>query len=142
MPPYDHGGYYTFQHYGASLLKRLFSLDIGTAYNMGYTLLNALTIFVGTGAAYVISGKRMWAAVATMLVLLGSFTGSLPYLFFINPVNTDTRLAYDIGDAWNDPQRHNVFAWIFHRDPQSCDSSPRHSILTLRSSTPTWAAIS
>ena len=115
-PPYDHGGYYTFQHYGASLLKRLFSLDIGTGYNMAYALLNALTIFVGTGAAYVVSGKRMWVAVATMLVLLGSFTGSLPYLFYLNPWNTDTRLSYDIGDDWLNTPR-NPFGWIFHREP-------------------------
>ncbi len=76
MPPYDHGGYYSFQHYGASLLKRLLSLDIGTGYNMGYNLLNALTSLVGAGAAYSISGRRAWVAVATLLVLLANFTGS------------------------------------------------------------------
>jgi hypothetical protein len=124
-PPYDHGGYYSFQHYGASLLKRLFSLDIGTGYNMGYTLLNTLTCLVGAGAAFIISGKRTWVAVATLLVLLANFTGSAVILFYLNHVHPvtginvfDSRLAVDIGDDWNNPTRHNPFGWIWaHRSP-------------------------
>ena len=120
-PPYDHGGYYSFQHYGASLLKRLFSLDIGTGYNMGFSLLNALTCLIGAGAAYAISGKRTWIAVATLLVLLANFTGASVLLIFwdtFHPVANlydvfDSRLAVDIGDGWNDPARHNPFGWIF-----------------------------
>ena len=40
MPPYDSGTYYSFQHYGASVLGRLFSVDIGTAYNLSFALLH------------------------------------------------------------------------------------------------------
>lgn len=124
-PPYDHGGYYTFQHYGASLLKRLFSLDIGTGYNMGYNLLNTLTCLVGAGAAYNISGRKTWVAVATLLVLLANFTGSSVLLLYWNnahPVQNlydvfDSRLAVDIGDGWNDPTRHNPFGWIYRNPP-------------------------
>jgi hypothetical protein len=126
-PPYDHGGYYSFQHYGASLLKRLFSLDIGTGYNMGYTMLNALTVLAGAGAAHAISGNRAWIAVATGLVLLANFSGASVILFFWDTAQAprpdlynvfDSRLAIDIGDGWNDPARHNPFGWIWaHRDP-------------------------
>jgi hypothetical protein len=123
-PPYDHGGYYTFQHYGASILTRLFSLDIGTGYNMGYTLLNTLTCLVGTGAAYVIGGRRTWIAVTTLLVLLANFTGASVLLFFYNcfhpspDINVfDSRLAIDIGDGWNDPARHNPFGWVYTYPP-------------------------
>ncbi|HEV3272253.1 MAG TPA: DUF2298 domain-containing protein [Candidatus Methylacidiphilales bacterium] len=123
-PPYDHGGYYSFQHYGASILKRLFSLDIGTGYNMGYNLLNTLTLLVGAGAAYSISGKRTWVCVATLLVLLADFTGSSLFLLIwgafhphIGYVVFDSRLAIDIGDGWNDPGRHNPFGSIFHNAP-------------------------
>jgi hypothetical protein len=124
-PPYDHGGYYTFQHYGASLLKRLLSLDIGTGYNMGYILLNALTILVGTGAAFVISGRKTWVALATLAVLLGNYNGSSVILLFWNTAHPvpglfdifDNRLANDIGDGWNDPNRHNPFGWIFRVPP-------------------------
>jgi hypothetical protein len=126
-PPYDHGGYYTFQHYGASILKRLFVLDIGTGYNMGYNLLNTLTCLVGAGAAFAISGKRTWVAVLTLLVLLANFTGSAVFLLLWDSFNApqpqlyyffDNRLSIDIGDSWNNPDRHNPFGWIWeHRDP-------------------------
>ena len=136
MPPYDHGGYYSFQHYGASILKRLFSLDIGTGYNMSYNLLNTLTCLVGAGAAYAISGKRTWVAVATLLVLLANFTGASVILFILD-INRhshwygifDTRLAIDIGEGWSDPARENPFGWIWaHRAPPQ----------TLRLFTPTF----
>jgi len=125
-PPYDHGTYYAFQHYGASLLKRLFSLDIGTGYNMGYNLLNTATMLVGAGAAYLISGRKTWVCVLTLLVLLADFTGSAVILFIIDTLHPtkglydvfDSRLCIDIGDGWNDPNRHNPFGWIFHVPPQ------------------------
>jgi hypothetical protein len=124
-PPYDHGGYYTFQHYGASLLTRLFTLDIGTGYNMGFTLLNTFVMFVGAGAAYYISGRRIWACLATLLVLLANYKGASLVLLIYNtwhPVPNlydifDARLANDIGDGWNDPNRHNPFGWIFTYPP-------------------------
>ena len=123
-PPYDHGGYYTFQHYGASILKRLFSLDIGTGYNMSYTLLNTLTSLVGAGAAYAMSGKKTWVCLATLLVLLANFNGSAVLLLFWNSFHPhagydvfDSRLANDIGDGWNDPSRYNPFGWVFHDTP-------------------------
>ena len=124
-PPYDHGGYYSFQHYGASLLTRLFALDIGTGYNMGYNLLNTLTCLVGAGAAYAISGKKTWVAVVTLLVLLANFTGAAVLLFFWDSVHPvpglfnvfDSRLAIDIGDGWNNPARHNPFGWIYRYPP-------------------------
>ncbi len=141
-PPYDHGGYYTFQHYGASLLKRLFSLDIGTGYNMGYTLLNAVTCLVGAGAAYRISGNRTWVSVAMVLVLLANFTGSSIILLFYNAFHTnpqllvfDSRLAVDIGDDWANPDRHNIFGWIFRPILQAHSD---YQVPTLRLFTPTF----
>lgn len=124
-PPYDHGGYYTFQHYGASLLKRLLTLDIGTGYNMGFALLNTLVMLAGAGAAYYISGGRMWACLGTLLVLLANYKGASPLLLiwnWLHPVPNlydifDARLANDIGDGWNDPTRHNPFGWIFTNPP-------------------------
>jgi hypothetical protein len=120
-PPYDHGGYYTFQHYGASILQRLFSLDIGTGYNMGYNLLNTLTVLVGAGAAYSISGRKTWVAVATLLVLLANFTGAAVLLLFWNAAHPtagvdvfDTRLAVDIADGWDDPARYSPLKWAYY----------------------------
>jgi hypothetical protein len=113
MPPYDHGGYYEFQHYGAALLKRLLWLDIGTAYNIGFTLLNALVCLVGAGVAYRISGGRIWVTVATLLLVMASFTGSAPIVFFHNFNRLewpDFRLSVDIHESWQDPVR-NPFRW-------------------------------
>ena len=131
-PPYDHGGYYTFQHYGASLLKRLFVLDIGTGYNIGFALANTLLIFAGAGAAYRIGGDRAWIGVGTLIVLLANFKGASVLLLIWNtlhPVSNlydifDARLANDIGDGWNDPNRHNPFGWIFVHPPPTLRMFP------------------
>jgi hypothetical protein len=124
-PPYEHGGISSFQYYGASVLKRLFWLDIGSSYNVGYTLLNALTCLMGAGAAYAISGKKTWVAVATVVMLLANFTGSAVILLYWNnahPISGlyhifDSPLSVDIGAGWNDPERHNPFAWIYRNPP-------------------------
>ena len=63
---------------------------------------------------------------ATLLVLLANFTGSALFLLFYNTAHPfpelfdifDNRLANDIGDGWDDPNRHNPFGWIFHVAPQ------------------------
>jgi hypothetical protein len=130
-PPYDHGGYYTFQHYGASLLTRLFTLDVGTGYNMGFTLLNTLVMFVGAGAAYHIGGRRAWICLATLLVLLANYKGASVLLLVWNTLHPlpnldifDPRLANDIGDGWNDPTRHNPFSWIFTHPPPTLRMFP------------------
>jgi uncharacterized membrane protein len=131
-PPYDHGGYYTFQHYGASLLKRLFALDIGTAYNMGFVLLNTLVIYVGAGAAYYLGGRRTWICLATALVLLANYKGASLLLIIWNTLHPvpnvydifDARLANDIGDGWNDPTRHNPFGWIYSHPPPTLRMFP------------------
>lgn len=124
-PPYDHGGIASFQFYAASLLKRLFWLDVGTAYNIAYTLLNALTCLAGVGAAYAITGRKTWVAVATLVVLLANFTGAAVILLYWNnahPISGfyhvfDSSLAVDIGTGWNDTDRHNPFGWIFRNPP-------------------------
>jgi hypothetical protein len=131
-PPYDHGGYYTFQHYGASLLKRLFTLDIGTGYNMGFTLANTFIMFAGAGAAYWIGGRRAWICLATLLVLLANYKGASVLLLIWNNLHPvpnlydifDARLANDIGDGWNDPGRHNPFGWIFTNPPPTLRMFP------------------
>ena len=131
-PPYDHGGYYTFQHYGASLLTRLFTLDVGTGYNMGFTLLNTFVMFVGAGAAYYLGGRRIWICLGTLLVLLANFKGASVLLLIWNSLHPvpnlydvfDARLANDIGDGWNDPTRHNPFGWIFTNPPPTLRMFP------------------
>lgn len=112
MPPYDYGGYYTFQHYGASVLKRLFSTDTGTALNLSFALLLALLCQMGAGAAYAISGKK-WIASSIVLVLLSGSSGSAPILMLLG--HPDFPLSTAINTAWNDPNR-NPLSWICMHD--------------------------
>jgi hypothetical protein len=122
LPPYDYGGYYTFQHYGAAIVKRLFSLDVGTAYNLSFAFLMAWICLMGAGVAHFISGKK-WVAVLTMLILLASSTGSLPILIFYGPRGPDYGLSTSLNLYWDQPNL-SPFAWI-------CAHDKTHPILIL-----------
>jgi hypothetical protein len=122
MSPYDYGGYYTFQHYGAAILKRLFLLDLGTAYNLAFAFLMTWICLMGAGAAYAISGKK-WIAVAAMLVLLSSCPGSMPYLIFFGHHGADYGQSLSLNSNWDNPDL-NPFASI-------CAQDKTHPILNL-----------
>jgi hypothetical protein len=114
LPPYDYGIYYSFQHYGAAILKRLFSTDLGTAYNVSYAFLLAWVCLAGAGVAHSISGK-IWIAVATMVVLLAGWTGSFPLFIFFTSHGTDYELSTNLNADWNNPD-HNPLSWICAHD--------------------------
>jgi hypothetical protein len=114
LPPYDYGGYYTFQHYGAAIVKRLFSLDLGSAYNLSFAFLMTWICLMGAGVAHCISGKK-WIAVTTMIILLASASGSLPILIFFGPRGPDYGLSTDLNLYWNQPEL-SPFAWICAHD--------------------------
>ena len=67
-PPYPFDVYYSFQQYAASLLGRVFALPIGTAYNLGFTTIVALTITAAGAAAY-----TMCRSVAATLLVVAAF---------------------------------------------------------------------
>ncbi len=115
LPPYDHGGYYTFQHYGASILKRLFNLDIGTGYNLSLTLLNALTCMAAAAVAFSLTGKK-WIAAAILFVVLANFTGGGIFMIFFGSHGFDMLLAYDLHHGWADAH-HNPFWKLLASDP-------------------------
>jgi hypothetical protein len=115
MPPYNRAGYYSFQHYGASLLTRLFSVDIGTGYNLAFAFLATLTGLVGAGAAYSISGKRTWVSVATLFVLMAGSTGGALFLIFMSKHDPDYVLSLSLNGGWDEPN-WNPFWWIAAHD--------------------------
>ncbi len=113
-------GYYSFQHYGASVLTRLFSVDIGTGYNLAFAVLTALTGLVGTGAAYEISGKSAGVAAATALVLMSGATGSAIFLDLLqknalHEAQPDYVLSLSINGGWDEPA-WNPFWWLAKHD--------------------------
>jgi hypothetical protein len=112
LPPYDYGQYYSFQQYGAAILKRLFFLDLGTAYNLGFAFLLAWTCLVGAGVAHSISGKSWIAACMAVILLAGSPGCSI---FLLLAGKFDYGVAININDAWNDPAR-NPFVWLCAHD--------------------------
>jgi hypothetical protein len=114
LPPYDYGGYYTFQHYGAAIVKRLFSLDLGTAYNLSFAFLETWLVLIGIGVAHSITGKT-WIAISTGIVLLAGSTGSVPFLIFFGHHGVDYEVSTAINDCWNDPDR-NPFWWFSEHD--------------------------
>jgi hypothetical protein len=114
LPPFDYGGYYSFQHYGAAILKRLFSIDVGTAYNVSFAFLLAWLCLMGAGVAHSLTGS-IWVSLGTVLVLLGAWTGSFPYLIFFGPHQPDYGLSINLNADWNRPE-NNPFSWLCSRD--------------------------
>jgi hypothetical protein len=80
LPPYRYEWYYSLQHYAASIVKRLFDLKIGVAYNVSHALLSALTCMAAAGAAYRISGGRIWITWAVPFLIESATTGSSAYI--------------------------------------------------------------
>jgi hypothetical protein len=113
MPPYDSGTYYSFQHYGASVLGRLFSVDIGTAYNLSFALLHALLCQTGAAVAFVIS-RRKWVAAMTVVILAAGASGSAPILMLLG--DPDYALSTSLNTGWSDPNYHNPFSWLCAKD--------------------------
>lgn len=113
LPPYDYGIYYSFQHYGAAVLKRLFSTDLGTAYNISYSFLLAWLCLMAAGVAHAIS-KKIWISVAVTVVFLGAWSGSYPYLIFFGPHDfyyPYYELSTNVNEDWDNPA-NNPYAWI------------------------------
>jgi hypothetical protein len=114
LPPYDYGAYYTFQHYGASVLKRLFSVDLGTAYNLSFAFLLTWLCLAGVGVSYSMTGK-VWIAATTAIVLLSGSTGLVPLLILFGHHGADYEVSISINNVWNDPDR-NPFTWLCAHD--------------------------
>ncbi len=80
LPPFKYEWYYSLQHYAASIIKRLFAIKIGVAYNISHALLSALTCMAAAAAAHRISGGRTWITVAVPFLIESAATGSSAYI--------------------------------------------------------------
>ena len=107
LPPYDYGGYYTFQHYGAAILKRLFSTDLGTAYNVSFAFVLAWMGLMTAGVAHALTNK-IWISVATLVVVMAASSGSVPIIALFGPNGFDYDLSTAVNDDW-DKADHNPF---------------------------------
>lgn len=81
--------YYSFPHYAASVMVRLFGLDIGTGFHMAGALTSAF-IFLMVGAiAWRIGGERRWVVAVSVLLTASGMAGSTAYLWLMKPDNKD-----------------------------------------------------
>lgn len=115
LPPLDHRWYYTFQHYAASIVKRLFSLDIGTATNVSLALMNALICTMGAGVAFLAAGRRAWVAIVMVPVIATGFTGAMPLLALTLP-HPDAGFSVDIDAGWRIHNANPLFG-LLAKDP-------------------------
>lgn len=89
LEPFRYQWYYSLQHYAASVIKRLFDLKLGVAYNTAHSLLSALTCFVAAAIAHRLGGGKLWITIATPFLIVAAATGSSAYLILTlhSPVN-------------------------------------------------------
>jgi hypothetical protein len=78
-PPHVFNFYYSFQHYAAALMARIFGMDVGTAYNIAFGVVMALPV---TLAWYITSRfiKTGWHRILLMVVFISGGTGSSPLI--------------------------------------------------------------
>ncbi len=116
LPPYPHTGYYTFMQYGASVMKRLLDIDVGTANNAGSALVSAFTLLGAGAAAYSLTRGRLLVSVLVVILYASGFTGSSPSVTLFQPNDPAPTAAVDIGGGDADDKIHAVFAKLLRAD--------------------------
>ena len=105
LPPFKYEWYYSFQHYAASLIKRLLNIKVGVAYNVTHALLSAMTCVAGAAAAHRISGGKTWITLAVPFIIESAATGSSAYIQ-LTMQNPSLWLPNNLSGAFDDPA-HN-----------------------------------
>jgi hypothetical protein len=120
LPPYRHTGYYTFLPYGASVLKRLLGLDLGTACNVSAALVSALMLVGAGAAAYSLSRGRLAVTIMVVILFAGGFTGSSPWFTLFQPTSPDAYGSIDLMGVQPAAGDHAAFrALLRSDDPQT-----------------------
>ena len=111
LPTLDLKLYYSFQQYAASVVKRMFNVDVGTAYNASHALLSAFTAFCGAAVAFRASGGRGWIALTVVFLIEAAFTGSSVYVNLFLPDGRTSFVATDLGGSLNNEGVGNSPLW-------------------------------
>jgi hypothetical protein len=106
LPPYRYEWYYSLQHYAASIIKRLFDIKLGVAYNISHALLSAFTCVAGAAAAYRISDGKIWITCAVLFLIESAATGSSAYIQ-LTMHNPSLWLANNLAGAFDDLQNNS-----------------------------------
>lgn len=82
LPPQQFNFYYSFQHYAAALMARIFGLDGGTAYNLGFCVVMALSISCAWFFIARFCHKRSARVLVLMAFVVGG-TGVSPFVHLL-----------------------------------------------------------
>lgn len=113
LPPYKLDIYYTFQQYSASLMGRLFGLDVGTTFNIGLCSVIALTITASaTAIAKFCPEPRLRYLVLAAFVVGGTGASLLIHFMMDKPPELWSSMRF-IGEI-SDPNLINtpLGAWV------------------------------
>jgi uncharacterized membrane protein len=114
-PPYPFDIYYSFQQYGAALLGRLFALPPGTAYNLAFSVVIALTITAAGAAAYAICRSVGGTVLVLAAFAIGGTGATIPsqFMFEKPPIYSSMRF---IGDTARPQLVDTAFGhWLVER---------------------------
>jgi hypothetical protein len=113
MPPFRAEWYYSFQHYAASVVKRLLNVKIGVACNVSHGLLSSFICLAGAAAAHRISGGKLWITLIVPFVIESAATGSAAYLQLTSGFNDSLWLSDDLsGGVMNPPDNNLLWQWL------------------------------
>ncbi|MCE0498024.1 MAG: hypothetical protein LV481_08785 [Methylacidiphilales bacterium] len=108
MPPYKSTHYHTLMYYPASVMIRMFHLDIGTGYNMACAVLSTLICYLASAVAYQLSRGKVWLTLLMPLLIESTGTGCSFYVWMTTTGDYNPFLMGDVMYVFDNPNYHNV----------------------------------
>ena len=105
--PHTFGHYYALIHYAASILIRLFGLDIGTGINLAGALVSAWICVLMAAIAWRIGRQRTGLTILAAVLVECASNGSNVYLFFTTP-GGDPTISSDLFMGKDDPDNYSA----------------------------------
>ncbi|HEY3739645.1 MAG TPA: DUF2298 domain-containing protein, partial [Bryobacteraceae bacterium] len=98
LPSYKFDIYYGFQFYAAALIGRMFRLDAGLAYRLGFCTITSLTAVAAGVAAYIAGAKRRESLISLGSFLFGGTGASILAPYMMRPAHLHEGMRF-IGEA-------------------------------------------
>ncbi|HEV7991423.1 MAG TPA: DUF2298 domain-containing protein [Gemmatimonadaceae bacterium] len=115
FPPYPFDVYYSFQHYAAALLGRIFGLGPGLTYNLAFCIAVSLTITAAAAATYVVCRSVPRTILVTVAFAAGG-TGATIAAWLMTPHPQLYSSMRFIGDfAKRAPDQTPFARWLLSR---------------------------
>ena len=99
FPPFPFDTYYSFQHYAAALLGRVFDLGPGLTYNLAFCLLVALTTTAAAVFAFTVCKRVAGTALVVLAFAAGGTGATLPIHFMMSDPQLHSSMRFIGGSA-------------------------------------------